>query len=234
MNTCKYGCGQQGIKKINSGEWICSQFPSQCPEIKKKNSASLKIVRSQNEHPRGATGKIPWNKGLTKDNSDRMKECGNLIKKAFKEKGHNWIGQKHSQKAKDKMSKTRTEMYIRGWQSTSCGKAKRYKYTSPIAGKISVDGKWELAVAKYLDKLKIKWKRNTKRFPYTNLKGKVSTYCPDFYIFDWSCYIEVKGYKTELDECKWSQFSNKLLIWTSDILIKNGIIDKHGEVIESG
>ena len=232
MNFCKYGCGQKGIKQLNSGEWICSQFSAQCPEIRRKNSEHLRKNGWKNGHPR--VGKIPWNKGLTKNNSVRVKECGKRIKQAFKEKGHNWIGKKHSEESKEKMSKIKKEMYINGWEATSCGRAKKYKYISPIAGEISVDGKWELGVAKYLDKLKVKWKRNTKRFPYINLKGTMSTYCPDFYVSDWSCYIEVKGYKTDLDKCKWSQFPKKLLKWTSDVLIKNCIIDKNGEVIESG
>jgi hypothetical protein len=39
------------------------------------------------------------------------------------------------------------------------------------------------------------------------------TYCPDFYVYDWDIFIEVKGYKTELDEIKWSQFEEKIEIW---------------------
>lgn len=227
MNFCKYGCGQQGIKQLRSGEWICSMFPAQCPELRKKNSESHqgKTSNWKNGHPRGATGKEPWNKG-----KKGLQKHSEESKEKMRRKGE---GREHSQETKEKMSKTRTEMYIGGWEAVSCGRSKRHKYTSPIAGRITVDGKWELAVAKHLDTLKVKWKRNTERFPYTNLKGKASTYCPDFYVFDWSCYIEVKGYRTELDECKWSQFPKKLSIWTSDILIEKGIINRNRQVIES-
>ena len=92
-------------------------------------------------------------------------------------------------------------------------------YESPIAGKIKIDGNWELKVAEYLDFLKVKWKRNKKRFSYFNVfKNKESTYCPDFWVEDWNTFIEVKGYETDLDRCKWAQFSEPLLIWKKDKL----------------
>ena len=67
--------------------------------------------------------------------------------------------------------------------------------------------------------MKWHWSRNTKRFPYTNLKGTISHYTPDFYVEELEGYLEVKGYETDLDRCKWSQFKEKLTIWRkSDIL----------------
>lgn len=81
-----------------------------------------------------------------------------------------------------------------------------------------------MAVCKYLDELKVKWVRNKKRFNYINLNNKKSTYCPDFYIEDWDSYIEVKGYKTKLDECKWNQFPEKLIIWDKEILQQKNIL----------
>ena len=50
-----------------------------------------------------------------------------------------------------------------------------------------------------------------------------STYCPDFFVIDWNKYIEVKGYKTELDEIKWTQFEEKLEIWDKNKLKSLGI-----------
>ena len=57
------------------------------------------------------------------------------------------------------------------------------------------------------------WKRNTKRFQYINLKGTISHYVPDFWVNELNSYIEVKGYETELDRCKWSQFKDPLVVW---------------------
>lgn len=105
--------------------------------------------------------------------------------------------------------------YATGWLPKA-GRCKKITYISPIAGKISVDGSWELLAAKYFDFMSFSWKRNTKRFNYINLKGEQSYYIPDFYIENWKCFIEVKGYETDLDFCKWKQFKEKLLIWQEE------------------
>lgn len=61
--------------------------------------------------------------------------------------------------------------------------------------------------------LGLTWNRNKKRFSYVNLDGKKATYQPDFFITDWNTYLEIKGYETDLDRCKWSQFNEPLLVW---------------------
>jgi predicted nucleic acid-binding Zn ribbon protein len=45
MNYCKHGCGQEGKFQLKNGEWICSDNVSKCPEIRKKNSISVKEGR---------------------------------------------------------------------------------------------------------------------------------------------------------------------------------------------
>jgi hypothetical protein len=115
------------------------------------------------------------------------------------------------------------ERYANGWESTA-GRCKKISYFSNVAGNIKVDGTWELSVAKYLDSLGVNWIRNKKRFKYFNsIKNRTSTYCPDFYVEEWGCFIEVKGYKTELDDIKWANFKDKLEIWDKDKLTSLGI-----------
>lgn len=117
---------------------------------------------------------------------------------------------------KKKLSDAIKRRYADGWMPKA-GRCKKIKYSSFIAGEISVDGSWELLVAKYLDKLGVMWNRNTKRFPYFKEDSfEVSYYTPDFYVEDWDSYIEVKGYETELDRTKWKQFWYKLLVWKKD------------------
>lgn len=96
--------------------------------------------------------------------------------------------------------------YASGWEP-SCGRAKKYKYKD-----FTVDGTWELKFCEFMDTQNVSWARNRKRFPYTHVNGKQSTYQPDFYISDFDCYVEVKGYETELDRCKWRQFPHKLVV----------------------
>lgn len=119
------------------------------------------------------------------------------------------------------------ERYKNGWESTA-GRCKKYEYNSKIAGNIKVDGSWELGVAKYLDGIGVKWIRNKNRFKYFNsIKNRISTYCPDFFVEDWNSYIEVKGYKTELDVIKWSQFKYNLEVWDKEKLKLLGIDVKY-------
>lgn len=124
---------------------------------------------------------------------------------------------------KQKLSKRIKERYEKGWMPKA-GRCKKIEYYSKIAGKVFLDGGWELLVAKYFDGKNILWRRNKIKFPYINLKNKPSYYTPDFYLPDYKIYLEIKGYETELDRCKWKQFPFDLKVWKKNIIkkIKNG------------
>jgi len=130
---------------------------------------------------------------------------------------------KHSDEFKETQRKRIISRYESGWMPKS-GRCKKYKHISPIAGEVLLDGTWELAVAKWLDEMNYNWKRNTKRFQYVNLKNKISHYTPDFWVEELNGYLEVKGYETELDRCKWSQFVDPLTVWKRNELIEMKII----------
>ena len=134
-----------------------------------------------------------------------------------------WPKYEFSAEDKMRLSLIMKEKYKNGWEC-KCGRAPKIDYESPIAGKIKVDGSWELKVVQFLDSLPLTWERNKKRFSYINLKGKESTYCPDFWIEEWNSYLEVKGYQTELDNCKWSQFKYPLIIWKKEDLKKLNLL----------
>jgi hypothetical protein len=70
---------------------------------------------------------------------------------------------------------------------------------------VDLHGTWELGYAKFLDKNNIKWIKNKDSFAYI-YEGKERRYTPDFYLIESDQYIEIKGYKTDKDEAKWSQF----------------------------
>ena len=148
-----------------------------------------------------------WNKGLSKETDNRIKLLGEKISQTTKARH----GRSHTPETKLKMSQIKKALYAAGWESTA-GRCKKYDYESPIAGNIKVDGTWEIIFCKYMDFLGLTWCRNKKRFSYNNLKGTVSTYQPDFYVVNWDCFVEVKGYETDLDRCKWSQFPEKLIV----------------------
>ena len=61
----------------------------------------------------------------------------------------------------------------------------------------------EIRVAKVLDKLEINWQRNFTGFNYIDEYSNKRKFHPDFYIKDFDCYIEYKGWIT-------SQISHKM------------------------
>jgi len=42
---CAYGCGQEAVKQLDNGKWICSEKWQQCPEIRKRKS-QIKLKKS--------------------------------------------------------------------------------------------------------------------------------------------------------------------------------------------
>lgn len=200
------GNHQQLCPKCNNiiGNSFLNHFKS-CdgtgPRRKSKypNGKGRKFTKEHKENlSKSNKGKISWWHKLT-----------NEEKEIYREKARNIINKR----------------YANGWQP-KCGRCPKYEYNSPIAGKIKVDGSWELKVCEYLDNLKVSWNRNKKRFTYINLEGTESTYCPDFWVESWQKYIEVKGYKTDLDDCKWSQFKEPLEIWDQSKLEELKILEK--------
>ena len=55
---------------------------------------------------------------------------------------------------------------------------------------------------------------------YINLLGRESTYQPDFWIDDWNTFLEVKGYQTDLDKCKWARFNEPLIVWKKEKIVE--------------
>lgn len=87
---------------------------------------------------------------------------------------------------------------------------------------IKLKGSWELIFAKWLDQNNIEWKHEAKGFEY-QWKG-TRLYFPDFYLPNFDLYIEVKGYETERDRCKWKVVGNLTVIKKKDIDdIKKGV-----------
>lgn len=80
---------------------------------------------------------------------------------------------------------------------------------------IKLKGKWEVIVAKWLDLNNIKWEHETKSFDYE--WNGIRKYYPDFYLPEFDLFIEVKGYETERDRCKWKDISNLIILKLDEI-----------------
>jgi hypothetical protein len=105
------------------------------------------------------------------------------------------------------------------------GRCRKLKYVSERFGEINIDGSWELAFCEWADKNSLDCRKNRKGFQYIKEDGSVSTYFPDFEPIK-NIFVEIKGYETELDKIKWSQFSGILIIVRKND-IKN--LDKFGK-----
>ena len=115
-----------------------------------------------------------------------------------------------------------------GGRRRGSGISKGCWYESPIAGEVWLDSSYELAYAKWLDENDVKWERNTESFCYI-YNGKEKEYIPDFRVED--SYVETKGFKTDLDESKWSQFPHELEVLYKEDLLELGC-DIQGAVDE--
>lgn len=138
------------------------------------------------------------------------KECFDIGKKL---NAKNKIGIKWS------INPNRNTSKIGGFRFNG-GRCYNKEYISPIAGKMFLNGD-EIKVAKILDSLNIKWKRNIKSFLYIDLKGKNRLYYPDFYIEDINRYIEYKGWVVPKMEHKMNEVIKNhnidlLIIYSND------------------
>lgn len=203
------GSKHSKFKQNQSKVWICDKcnFNIKNSRIKHHNACDGSGPRSKKKrNSRSAAAKLLW-----ADSSYRLKTLD--AQRSVKNSGIGLtenLENERRRKIKEKINKR----YAEGWQP-KCGRCIKYDYSSHVAGDIKVDGKWELAVCIYLDSLNVTWQRNTKRFTYKKPNNTNATYCPDFFVKDWNSYLEIKGYETELDKCKWRDFpiNEKLIIW---------------------
>ena len=69
---------------------------------------------------------------------------------------------------------------------------------------ICMRSSWEVKFAYFLDCSNIKWKYEPKRFYMNNY-----TYLPDFYLPEFNCYIEIKGWFPKKSKKRFDTFKRK-------------------------
>ena len=163
--------------------------------------------------------KIRREKGSLNQWSDPNYEISDETRKKLSE-GTKKRNANESDVTKAKRKATIAKKVESGEWHVSLAKHHHYHYKGA-----DLHGKWELYYAKYLDENQIKWQRCKDSFLY-EFEGKTRRYTPDFYLIDSDEYIEIKGYKTEKDDAKWSQFPSyrKLTVLLEDDLKAIGVI----------
>lgn len=100
-------------------------------------------------------------------------------------------------------------------KSNVSGRVKLYDVIDSNGNPTKVKGTWELTVANYLTEHNIHWVNNIDGFQYE--WNGTRMYYPDFFCKDVDLYIEVKGYETDRDRCKWQVVPNLLVLRKAEI-----------------
>ena len=93
-----------------------------------------------------------------------------------------------------------------------CGRTKLVEYRG-----YTLNGKWELIVARWLDDCNISWTNSIQQEIYYEWQGKQHRYFPDFYLPEKDLYVEVKGYERDRDRAKWKVVTNLLVLKAKEI-----------------
>jgi len=165
-----------------------------------------------------------WNKDKKKRHSDLMKKKSNNKNRVWKpetieklrvlgkENNLKFWTEEEKLKQSERMRKIVKENPDSYSISNVCGRTKIVNYNG-----FKLNGKWELEVAKWLDKNNIKWTNIiTNPFDY-EWNGKIHSYFPDFYLIEKNLYLEVKGYERERDKFKWSVVPNLKVLKNNEI-----------------
>ena len=220
--VCKY-CGKEckNTNSLKNHERLCKSNPN------RQESPFVKYNKTKGD---------VWNKGLTKETDERVRRNGESISNLYKSgKIKNWCDgltkdtDKRLLKMSEKISDTVLENVKNDNWHNSFGKSKIVKYKG-----IKFHGNWEVEFAKFLDTHNIEWERNTQKFEYS-FENKTHHYTPDFYLPEFDLFIEIKGYPTQRDFCKWNDFPNdkRLNIYFGDELYDLNIVDEYKDVYKS-
>ncbi len=228
MGKC-FRCGEEATYQTKLGKNVCNRNAAKCKAIRVELSKKKKGIKPWNTGKRGL--QTSWSKGLTKLSDSRLKEKGerfsdNYKKGKYKKPSGMPLTEEKKEQKRKKCSEAILLRYKDGWMPKA-GRCKKINYISKFCGEVLLDGTWELKVAEYFEQQNIYWERNKKKFPYIH-QNKERTYTPDFYLKELDLFIEVKGYETDLDKAKWSQFPSKL-----KVLYKKEIDQiKSGEILK--
>jgi hypothetical protein len=116
------------------------------------------------------------------------------------------------------------------FDGVNVGRCKWYSFVKNDGEIIKVQGKWELAFVRWAEDNNLRFKSHKDRIPYKDSHQNSRSYYPDFFVFDWESYVDVKNdfhYNLQIEKFDCIRKSNpdlKLLILKKDDLIKLGVV----------
>jgi len=187
MGTCPY-CNLDLYELSNSAKANHVRWCDKNPK-RKEYENTLGKVRSLK------TNLTAWNKGLTKETDERVKQQGRSHSKAMKDGTviPSFLNKQHSDETKQLLKeRALANDYQRVNKNTQ-------PYITVTGETVMLDSKWERIVAENLDNENIKWIR-PKPLKWYDSEGWVHNYFSDFYIPEWDVYLDPKNDWVEIDQ----------------------------------
>lgn len=172
-----------------------------------------------------------WNKGLTKENDERVLKYTSSNKNNYK--NGNIIPWNKGKKLSEENIKNLSIAMRKAYSSKDIVNQRRGRGIQGWYKNIWCDSKWELAFVIYSLENNIKFIRNKKGFQYS-YNNIQHTYYPDFFLTEENMYIEIKGWENEKDKEKKKQFQYSLkVLYKKDLIdILNYVKEKYGKDFE--
>ena len=187
---CKY-CNKQSKSAISNKQH----------EIRCKSNPQ-KIVVKPSFGMLGKKGVNQWTKAKETGIPYLLKES---TRQKFISKNKNRIWTEEQKKKHSESMKKAVIANPESYTSGNRGRTKQLEYNG-----IKFHGRWELDFYLWCVSKKIDIRKCNECFEYEwNGKRK---YFPDFYLRDYDLYVEIKGYETDRDQAKWSQFPKRLKV----------------------
>lgn len=79
------------------------------------------------------------------------------------------------------------------YDGVKVGRCKWYHYTHSNGILYKVQGQYEYHFIEWLDKNNIKFDCHRKKLKYADSNGEFHSYLPDFFVYDWDSYVEIKN-----------------------------------------
>jgi hypothetical protein len=93
-----------------------------------------------------------------------------------------------------KISKMLRKAWADGkYDGVKTGRCRWYDHQTPDNDIVKLQGTWEVIFAKYLDKIGVKYIAHRGRIAYSDAKGIMRSYYPDFFVPETNTYYDVKG-----------------------------------------
>ena len=201
--SCKLGLTQ----KIHDDRLTCKFCNTICASNNSRSQHELWCKLNPDRKPKSPTmtGRIPWNKGLTRETDSRVAKYAattqNLRDNGLIYTGHVW----------SEDEKRNHSIKMASVASTSESYSGRYNrgFVKEIICRngFKVLGSWEELFVNFCLGNNIEIEQPHTPFSYI-FEDRSRAYYPDFYLPEYDLYIEVKGYETDKDKAKWYHLQN--------------------------